>query len=194
MNIFDFDNTIYNGDTCKDIVKYALKKHPFLTLNSLSKALILKKKYDKGLTSYEHAKEVMLSFIFKIKNYEEFINDFVDTHMKNIKPFYKEIQTDNDIIASASYEIWIGLFAKRLGIKHVIATKTDKNGKIVGKNCKGKEKVVRILKEFKNKEFICSYSDSEVDIPILELSKNAFVVEGDDLLPYKKGFNFKVKH
>ena len=32
MNIYDFDGTIYDGDSCRDIVKYGLKKHPILTL------------------------------------------------------------------------------------------------------------------------------------------------------------------
>ena len=191
MNIYDFDETIYKGDTCKDVVKYGLIKHPFLTLNSLVKAFFLKKKYDKGLVSYEHAKEVMLSFIFKTKNYEDFLNRFVDSHMKNVKPWYKDIQTENDIIASASYEIWISMFAERLGIKYVIATKTDKNGKIVGKNCKASEKVNRLNKEFKNVKYIHAYSDSKVDTPILELAKESYVVEGDKLIPYKKNYPFK---
>ena len=28
MNVYDFDDTIYDGDTNKDIIKYALKKYP----------------------------------------------------------------------------------------------------------------------------------------------------------------------
>ena len=191
MNIYDFDETIYKGDTCKDVVKYGLIKHPFLTLNSLVKAFFLKKKYDKGLVSYEHAKEVMLSFIFKTKNYEDFLNRFVDSHMKNVKPWYKDIQTENDIIASASYEIWISMFAERLGIKYVIGTIVDEEGHIIGKNCKKEEKVRRIKEVFPDSEFIHSYSDSSVDIPILELSKESYVVEGNELKLYKKGYPFK---
>ena len=28
MNVYDFDDTIYNGDTNKDLIKYSLKKYP----------------------------------------------------------------------------------------------------------------------------------------------------------------------
>ena len=43
MNIYDFDGTIYNGDSCRDIVKYGLKKHPFITLKALKAAKKLNK-------------------------------------------------------------------------------------------------------------------------------------------------------
>ena len=45
MNIYDFDGTIYNGDSCKDIVLYGLRKYPSLTLKSLKKARILNRDY-----------------------------------------------------------------------------------------------------------------------------------------------------
>ena len=35
---------------------------------------------------------------------------------------YYEMQTDNDLIASASYDLWINLFAEKIGVKSVIAT------------------------------------------------------------------------
>ena len=191
MNLYDFDNTIYNGDSCEDLVIYGLKKHPIITLNSLMKANKLNKEYKKGLIEFEKVKEVLLSFIFKIDDYDSFINEFVLTHMKNIKSWYKKFQTENDILATASYELWIKKFADKLGIKYVIATKTDEHGHIIGKNCKSEEKVKRIKELFPGKDFICSYSDSSADIPILELSKEAYVVEGSTLIPYKKGYKFK---
>ncbi len=191
MNIYDFDDTIYDGDTGIDIIKYSLIRHPFLTLRSLFKAAMLYKKYRNKEIELDLLKENLLKFVFQIKNHKEYINKFVESHMKNIKPWYKERQTDNDILATASYDLWIDLFAKNIGIKHVICTKTDDNGCIVGKNCKGEEKVIRLKKEYPKKKFVCAYSDSAADIPILELADKAYVVEGNELLKYKKGFNFK---
>ena len=191
MNIYDFDNTIYKGDSCKDLVLYGLKKHPFLTIKSLIKARKLNSEYKKGLIEYEIVKENLLSFVFKIDNYDNFIEDFVNDHMENIKPWYKKYQTDDDILVTASFDLWINKFASRLNIKHVIATNVDKNGHIIGKNCKSEEKVKRIKELFPKAKFITSYSDSSADIPILELSKDAYVVEGNTLIPYKKGYDFK---
>ena len=191
MNLYDFDDTIYDGDTCKDIVIYGLLKQPLYTLQSLFNAYKLKSQYKKGQVEFERVKETMLSFIFNMDNSQEFINSFVDSHMKKIKKYYKERQTENDVIVSASYEIWISVFAKRLGIKYVIATKTDEKGHIIGKNCKGEEKIRRINEVFKDGYFLCAYSDSSVDIPMLELANAAYVIEGNNVLPYVKDYKFK---
>ena len=43
MYIYDFDDTIYDGDTNKDIIKYGLKKHFKLTVQALLKAKKLNK-------------------------------------------------------------------------------------------------------------------------------------------------------
>ena len=190
MNIYDFDDTIYDGDSCRDIIKYGIKHYPLKTIKSLFKFLIIYIKYKFKKVPFEQVKQEMLSFIFSIDNYEEFIDSFVDSHFKNIKKWYLDNKKENDIIATASYELWISKFAFKLGIKNVIATKTNNQGIIIGKNCKRKEKVVRIKKEFKNATFENSYSDSMSDLPILELSKKAFVVEGNKLIPYEKGYNF----
>ena len=191
MNIYDFDDTIYNGDTNRDILMYGFKKHPFLVLKALKKAKKLQKDYKRGVIEFERVKEAMLSFIFKIKNYPKFINDFVDSHMKNIKPWYLNRRTQNDIIISASYELWIMQFCKRLGIRYVIATKTDSEGRIIGKNCKGAEKLKRLASIIPNAVIVSAYSDSSCDIPILESARTAYVVEGNKLITYTKGYKFK---
>ena len=191
MNIYDFDYTIYDGDSCKDIVLYGLKKHPFKTLKSLIKTNSLNKKYKKGLISFDIVKESLLSFIFKINNYEEFVNSFVNTHIHKMKPWYLERKTKNDVIVSASYDLWINKFAHELDIKYAIATKVDSKGKIIGKNCKREEKVRRIKELIGNKKIISAYSDSKADIPMLELTNNSYVVEGNKIYKYKRGYKFK---
>ena len=191
MNIYDFDDTIYAGDTMKDIFKYSIIRHPILVIKSIFKSKKYLKKYKKGLVPFEIVKENLLSFLFKIKNREEYINKFIDSNKHKIKKWYLENQKDDDIIISASYELWLKPFCNKIGIKNVIATKTDENGKIVGKNCKREEKVRRLYEEFPNIKVNESYSDSETDVPMLEIAKNPFVVEGDKLLKYEKQFHFK---
>ena len=191
MNIYEFDNTIYDGDSCKDIVLYGLKKYPKIAFKSLLKARIKNKDYKKKKIEFEIVKESLLSFIFKINDYQKFINEFVKSHMKKIKPWYLSKKKKDDIIVSASYDLWINEFAKKLGVKNVIATKVNSEGKIIGKNCKREEKVRRIKESFKNRTFMEAYSDSEADLPILKLAKVAYVVEGNNIIKYKNGYKFK---
>ena len=194
MNIYDFDNTIYNGDTNKDILLYSFKKHPFKVIKALNKTKKLERDYKRGLITFERVKEAMLSFLFEIDDLNGYIEKFVSSHMKNIKPWYLSRKTDYDIVISASYELWIIPFCKKLGIKYVLATKTDKDGHIIGKNCKGEEKVKRLASTIPNAQIITSYSDSESDLPILNIAKTAYVVEGNKLIPYVKGYKIKNKN
>ena len=194
MNIYDFDNTIYKGDTNKDILLYSFKKHPFKVIKALKKTKKLERDYKRGLITFERVKEAMLSFLFEIDDLDGYIEKFVSSHMKNIKPWYLSRKNDYDIVISASYELWSIPFCKKLGIRYVLATKTDKEGHIIGKNCKGEEKVKRLASTIPNAQIVTSYSDSESDLPILNLAKTAYVVEGNKLIPYTKGYKFKNKN
>lgn len=189
MNIYDFDNTIYKGDTGVDILLYSLKKMPFKVIKSAFKALRVKLKGE----IYDRVKEQLFSFLFSIDNLDDYIEKYVNLHMKNIKQWYLEQQKETDIVISASYELWIKVFCEKLGIKNVIATKTNNKGYLIGKNCKNKEKINRLKKEFPNIKVDEAYSDSAVDIPMLEFATKGYVVKGNELILYKKGCKFPHK-
>ena len=46
MNIYDFDNTIYEGDTGVDMMLYGFKKYPFKVIKSLIRGIKHKNKYN----------------------------------------------------------------------------------------------------------------------------------------------------
>ena len=194
MNVYDFDGTIYDGDSTYDIIWYGLKHHPFKVLKSIIKTIKIYYNYKRDKCPFEQVKESMLSFIFELKNYKDFVNKYVESHLKNIKQIYKDMQTDDDVIASASYDLWIDLFAKKIGVKKVIATNVDSSGKIIGKNCKKEEKVRRIKEKYPKITINNAYSDSKSDEPLLIIAKKGYVIEGNNVIPYKKGYNFKKKN
>ena len=105
MNIYDFDNTIYEGDTGVDMMLYGFKKYPFKVIKCVIRGLKLKKKYNS--LNISEVKEEFFSFLYEIKDLNKFIESFIDSHMKNIKPWYKNQQKENDTIISASYDLWI---------------------------------------------------------------------------------------
>ncbi len=193
MNIYDFDGTIYNGDSTKDIIKYGLKRHPFMVMKCLRRAKKKNRDFLQGLCSFEQVKEEMLAFIFKLQNYPKFINDFVESHMKKIKPLYKSRHADNDVIVSASYELWVSQFARRIGVRNVIATRVDTAGKILGINCKGDEKLRRIKEALPNIPIENAYTDSQSDEVLLVNAINGYVIEKNKVIPYVRGYKFKKK-
>lgn len=187
MNIYDFDNTIFDGDSSVKFIKYSIFKHPLKVIWSLIKSLKECIKYLFKKSKFENIKSELFSFVKDIKNLDEYMNEFVLKHEKFIKKFYLEQKKDDDVVISASFDFIVRPFCESLGIKYIIATDFNtKTGKIIGKNCKGKEKIVRFKKQFKTVEVNRAYSDSLSDIPMFEISTKAFLVKGDNLIPYSK--------
>lgn len=187
MNIYDFDDTIFSGDSSVRFIKYSFFKHPFLVLWCIIKGLKESIKYLFKKSNIGLIKSELFSFVKHIDNLDEYMEDYVIEHQKYIKKFYLEQQKEDDVVISASFEFIVKPFCDKLGIKTVIGTKYDtKKGCIVGKNCKGKEKIVRFNKVFKDYHVNEAYSDSLSDIPMFEIADKAFLVKDNELIPYEK--------
>ena len=105
MNVYDFDNTIYDGESCLDFFFYYLKKQPGL-IKMCPKVLNAFYQYKKGRVTIEGALEkyapAVEDFFAGIEDFSADAEDFWDRHMKNIKPLYKQLQREDDLIISAS--------------------------------------------------------------------------------------------
>lgn len=185
MNIYDFDDTIFDGDSSVEFIKYSFLRHPFMLIWCFIKALKECIKYIVKKSNFGLIKSELFSFVKHIDNLDEYMNDYVLKHQKNIKNFYLEQRKDDDVVISASFDFIVRPFCEKIGIKTIIATEYDtKKGCIIGKNCKGKEKIVRFNKVIKNPKVNEAYSDSLSDIPMFEIAKKAYLVKGDKLIEY----------
>ncbi len=184
MNVYDFDNTIYKGDSTWDFVLWCIKKKPALILSHVKTGPAFCA-FKARLVSKRYFKEKMFSFLQRVPDIENWVEEFWDTHIKNIKTFYLNQQKPDDIIISASPEFLLTPICKRLGIEYLIASRVDKNtGFYKGQNCFGEEKVYRFNEELGGHidEF---YSDSLSDTPLAKLADKAFLVKDEILIPWK---------
>jgi len=186
MNVYDFDKTIYDGDSTFNFYKYCLKKKPTLIFG-LWRVFIpfILYLFGKG-TKTAFKEKIYESFLPKIDR-ESYLSDFWQTNVKKIKKFYLDIQREDDIIISASPVFIVKPCTDMLGIKHLYASNVDPDtGKYSGINCHGEEKVRRFdqagFKRFDVEEF---YSDSLSDTPLAKISKKAFIVSGEKLIPWE---------
>lgn len=181
MNVYDFDKTIFDGDSTTRFYMYCLKKKPSVALG-LFKLLFPTAFYLLGFISKTQYKEKFYDFLTKI-DAEALLSPFWDENMCRIKKFYLEAQREDDVIISASPYFLVSECTKRLGIKHLYASEVDiKTGKYTGENCHGEEKVRRFDSAgFDRKDVERFYSDSLSDSPLAEISKEAYVVTGDTL-------------
>ena len=185
LNLYDFDGTIYDGDSSVDFFMYCLKKEPRMYRLLPKIALGLIKYYAKYLTLTEF-KEIIFSYLKYFDNTEELVEDFWKTHKQKIKDFYLKKDHSNDIIISASPTFLLERMAKELKVKDLIASDVDiKTGKFNKTNNQGKEKVVVFKKKYPNASIKEMYSDSMHDKPLLDLAKKSYFVKKNKIYDYR---------
>jgi len=184
MNIYDFDKTIYDGDSSIDFFKFCIKKNKkcLLILPKLSFALFL---YLIKIKEKEYFKSVFFSFIKYFKNIDNLIEEFWRENKNKIKEFYKSQKKETDIIISASPEFLLKPISLELNFKLIGTLVDKKTGKLIGNNCYGKEKVER-LKEINITKCDNFYSDSLSDTPVSLIAKKSYIVKDNELINWKE--------
>lgn len=182
INLYDFDKTIYDGDSTRDFFFYELRRHPiiFITLFETAFFGLL---YLLRVVNKTKMKEHFYKFLRYIKNIDEEVISFWRNYEKKIKKFYRNKDHDHDIIISASPEFLLLPICNRLKVKDMMASRVDKlTGKTHGLNCHDVEKVRRLNEKYSDYVVMESYSDSlKSDKPILDLAKKAYLVKGEKL-------------
>ena len=186
MNVYDFDNTIYDGESVVDFFLFYCKKDKSL-IKYIPSVFLALLKYKAGKVTIEQALskygEKVGSF-YRDNQVEKDMVAFWDGHMHKIKPFYKEVQTDDDLIISGSPEFSLEIICKRLGIKRYIGSIIEKDGSIP-RLCIREAKVKAFFEEYPDAEIENFYTDSINDTPLIEISKNAYLVKGNKITKIK---------
>lgn len=176
MNVYDFDDTIYNGDSTRDFYLYCLAKKPLLILKAFYHFSLFPA-YFLGKREKTEAKERFYRFLRSVDNTEEYLADFWSKNIVKIKKWYKDRQKEDDVIISASPEFIVRPACEMIGIKYIMASRVDmKTGIYEGVNCHGEEKVKRFYKMFPDGVIDEFYSDSLNDTPLSKEAKKAFFV------------------
>lgn len=186
MNIYDFDKTIYDGDSTAAFIRYCAKRYPkaYITIIPTLWAFFL---YVLGVYTKTQFKEKMYRFLRYVPDAERAAEDFWASHEEGILEYYRNQHDEEDIIISASPEFLLRPICKRLGVKRLIASKVDsRTGRYTGENCWGPEKVKRLRDEFGITECDRFYSDSFSDAPLAEIAGEAYIVRKNTLTPWNE--------
>ena len=184
MNVYDFDKTIYHGDSTAHFYLYCLKTQPS-TWKWLPYQGLCAIPFALGIMEKTAFKQRFYKFFRSVKDIDKTVEEFWNIHKYNIKEFYYETQREDDVIISASPYFLLEPIIKELGIKHLMASNVDRfTGKYDGINCHGKEKVRRFYEVFPDGVIEDFYSDSLSDSPLAEISEKAYMVKGHDLFAW----------
>lgn len=120
MRVFDFDGTIYDGESLFDLYLFSAKYNPKV-LRYIAPVLRYAIKYKLGRATFDQMEYGVgklchgyISELAESLEFEELVNAFWDQNMKRIKPWYKP--REDDAILTASFDITVGEACRRLGV------------------------------------------------------------------------------
>lgn len=145
-NVFDFDGTIYDGDSSIDFFLFALKKKKRLIFHIpiiiFYYILLCFHRIKK-----EKMKEIYFSFLKKFTIKDHLVEEFWITHNHKLKPeLIKLVKEEKSCIITASPEFLVAYPFAKSKIKVIGTDINQKNGRVTGKNCESKEKIKRLKK------------------------------------------------
>ncbi len=191
LSVYDFDGTLFHGDSSVKFWFFMLGKRPWMLI-LLPWFLVLLILHGVGLMDRHHFKQAIYIVVdgVRLSRMRQLVDMFVKKERRNIYPWAKERISkeikDGFIIVcvSASPCFLIEGMVRSLGISHLICTELETNNgrqsnRIIGRHCRGKEKIYRLEKWAANRPFVVERfcSDSLADLPLYEIARQSFYVK-----------------
>ena len=178
IDVYDFDGTVFRGDTVFAFWFYCLRGRPAL-VRHLPRQLAALAMMACGRWDFARGKGAFLRFLRDVDldgAVERFWAD--PKTLRRVAPWFAGRDPALPaVIATASPEVLIAPFAKKHGAR-LIGTRIDpKTGELTSPNCRGAEKVNRLreaLPDFRIRA-MCT-DDPRADAPLLELAQQKYVV------------------
>ncbi|MDD6673865.1 MAG: haloacid dehalogenase-like hydrolase [Eubacteriales bacterium] len=188
VNVYDFDNTIYDGETLVDFILYYIKTDRKIW-KYVPKLIIIAIKDALHLFTVEQAIEAYASFLegyyVNLGDTTQNVIKFWDKNEKKIKPWYAKVQKESDIIVSGSTDFILDEIMKRMGIKHYIGSSIDKKtGKFI-RLCFLENKVKAFYEIYPDKHIENFYTDSMNDKAMMDIADNVYLVKKNKITKIK---------
>lgn len=178
MNVYDFDKTIYDGDSSMDFYRFCLRSDPRL-MRFWPKQLWGLIGYQASGRASTRYKSFFLAYLRGVRDLSDTVARFWDEHRHKLKGWYLAQKRADDVIISASPEFLLCPICAELGVS-LIATEVDGiSGEISGRNCRGNEKPLLFREKYPDAVIEEFYSDSNSDAPMAHLAARAYFVCGD---------------
>jgi hypothetical protein len=130
-------------------------------------------------TTKTELKQRFFLFLRDVADIDAELKCFWDAHIGNVYEWYINARRCDDVIISASPDFLLRPACDRLSIRALIASPVDKyTGIYAGFNCDGEEKVMRFKRQFPDSTVDRFYSDSDSDLPMALLAREAYKIKG----------------
>lgn len=186
MNVYDFDNTLYDGESTFDFFLFCLKRRPRL-LRWLASVLVGLVRYKMRLLSREGLKTLaernMFGLLHACPDYAELVEQFWNKNISKIKPFYSFVRRADDVVLTASFDFLIEPCMRRMGIQTYVCSSADLEKGQITRLCFRENKPACLEEVCPGAALHAFYTDSLNDLPLLRRAEKAYLVRGDRFAP-----------
>lgn len=186
MRVFDFDGTIYDGESLFDLYLYSARHDPkvfryiapvlrYAVKYKLGRATLEQMEYGVGKMTEGYLTE--LSRSKRVASVEQLVDDFWDRYYARIKPWYQP--ESDDVILTASFDLTVGEACRRLGVRNLVASEVDvETMRVTYLNFNTNK--ARRFRELYGPDAVVDefYTDSKFDQPMIDMAWHAFMVKG----------------
>ncbi len=188
MNVYDFDNTIYDGESAVDFFKFCLRRKPKI-IKFFPLVVVKLAKYKLCLIQSDELRRYVEKyadeFIALFDDIDKVVAEFWDSHFSKIKSFYMEQKRPDDVIISASFDFLLKIPLEKLGAHNLISSVIDMETGQLTQLCFRENKPELFAKHFPDAGKFVFYTDSMNDAPMIEISDTAYLVKGNKLKKIK---------
>ena len=174
MDVYDFDGTLYRGDSTVDFVRFCLRRHPGIVRTLPRTGVAAAACF--GLHAFDKTqfKAALYRFLVQVPDIDREVYLFWASHECNVDgPCSPK---SGDLVISASPEFLLRGVCGRRGLGLIASQVDSHTGKTLGPNCSGAEKIVRFRELYPDAKVERFYSDSRNDDPFAAIAQRAFMV------------------
>ena len=179
MKVFDFDSTIYRGESPVDFTFYMIR-HNKKIVRYVPRIMVTLAGYKMHLIKKEKLESLSNEFIEKVlddpDSLSEFVSQFWATHAHKLNKDIVRLIDSGDVIITASPSFLINGVSDMLNTRHILGTEIDlQQKKLVWYNF-GDNKVERYRSIYGYRQIDAFYTDSFYDEYLMDISREVYIV------------------
>lgn len=180
MKAFDFDNTLYRGESSMDFALFMIRNNkkillylPIIFGNAIKYKLCLvdRRKLEDTINKY------LKIIVRSRKEIEDLVKEFWKKHSDRLDTRMLSLISPEDVIISAGPRFLLEGVRDRLGTSDIICSEVDLDRKEI-EYFNFKDNKVRKFRElYGNEPIECFYTDSYNDQAVMDISERVFLVK-----------------
>ena len=180
MKVFDFDNTIYAGESLLDFFCFCAgrKKSLYACLPFVLYYLVLYKFNLVNEKSLYRDLNIFSKYVLKdISSNKTLIDEFWNKYGHKLKPQFLSLISEEDVIITGAPDFLIDAIKFKLNTNNIISSKFDLETKEIKFLCFGNSKAKVFQELFPDATIDEFYTDSLADSPMMRISKKSVLVK-----------------